>query len=852
MSRHRLALRAAAGPAVTWSLLALLAAATLTERLGRVRLAPSVTLLAAGCFLAVVAPRLPQRSRAAAAALAAAAVAAGAGGVRVARFESGPLVELARNGGTREMRAVVIAEPQVKGDSWWTLVRVDRVGTTGTRERAFLRGQGTPPELGAVWTGDAAASPVSPDGFGAHLRDRYTTVRIHPVLWQSSSPPPGLTAFSNQVRHGIRTAAQRALPLPQAGLATGLVTGDTRLLPEEQAQALRDSGLTHLVAVSGSNVAVVGLGVALVAGLVGIGAAGRRRATIAALVWFAFLTRWEPSVLRASVMAALVLLAAIRGRLVDVRHSLAVAVLVLVLIDPGIAGAPGLLLSAAATAGVLMLAPLLQARLKALPARIAQVVATTLGAQLAVAPLLLAYAGELPLASLPANFVAVPAAALASGLAAAGSVLAAAHPVLGVPAFVLAGPPLAVVLGTAERLREWGGVVSFQRPVTLLLLVAGTTWILTRRGSRVRKVAVVVTMGTLLATVLPTLGPGGTVRGLVVTALDVGQGDALLVEAPGARILIDGGPDTRAARWLRREGKRDLDLVVLSHPHADHADGLPSVLNQSRVGAVWLPTLPSDLPSVARLQAVTAARQIPVAHPVAGTSATVVGLRLDVLAPPPGRPYRWADSEANETSTVLRASWGERVALLTGDVERAAQHDLLASPERLRAGLLKIPHHGGATSDPKFLLAVHAQIAVVSVGRDNSYGHPRREVLDLFEHGGARVRRTDREGTLRIEVPASNAEMAPSPHDHALVARSPTHTAAGRSSRGRDSGRMQRASAASLRSHGHDRPCSCLPRHRRRRAAAPARARAPPRRPPCCRAATRGCSGRCRGRRAAA
>ncbi|MDQ4130328.1 MAG: DNA internalization-related competence protein ComEC/Rec2 [Actinomycetota bacterium] len=634
--------------------------------------------------------------------------------------------------------------------------------------------------------------------------------------------------MSNQVRERIRAAARRALPPAHAGLATGLVTGDTRLLPDEHEQMLRDSGLTHLIAVSGSNVSLVGLGVGLLAGAVGVGAVGRWRATIAALLWFAFITRWEPSVLRATTMAGLVLLAAFRGRLVDLRHALAVALLVLVLVDPGIAGATGLLLSAAATAGVLVLAPLIAGRLESLPAVIADLVAMTVGAQLAVAPLLLATAGEVPLASLPANLVAVPAAAAAAGLATAASVLAVAHPMLGAPLFALTRPPLAVVLGAGGRLRNWGGVVSLQRPVTLLLLAAVMAWILTRGGSRARKITAMLVVASLVAVLFPGIALRRAVRGLVVTAIDVGQGEAMLVEAPGARVLVDGGPDETASRWLRRAAKRHLDLVVLSHPHADHANGLPAVLTQARVGALWLPALPSQLASVSELLDEAEARRVPVAHPTAGTAATIGGLRLEVLAPPPGRPYRWAESEENETSIVLRLIWGGRAALLTGDVERAAQHDLLATPARLRAGLLKVPHHGGATSDPRFLLAAHPQVTVVSVGRHNPYGHPRREVLDVLARGGSQVRRTDREGTLRIEVPPSSPEMARGPEPVVLFARPPVRTVVSVSEPTDADART--ASACPIRWRSHAPASSCLPHHRRGRAAPPARARAPPHR----------------------
>jgi len=243
-----------------------------------------------------------------------------------------------------------------------------------------------------------------------------------------------------------------------------------------------------------------------------------------------------------------------------------------------------------------------------------------------------------------------------------------------------------------------------------------------------------------------------------LTALDVGQGDALLLRTPTVTVLVDTGePDADVVRLLRREGVERLDLLVVTHPHLDHVGGAPHVLSSLPVAVVWMHLPPSDVevvPQVAQLLREAELRGIPVRGPPEGALVQLDDLRLEVLGPPSGRPYAWARSELNESSIVLRASVsGSGSVLLAGDAERAAQADLLAHhADAIRADVLVVPHHGSRTSDPEFLVAVGATTAVISAGRGNRHGHPHPEVLELLEQMGTRVWRTDRDGTIRIRV----------------------------------------------------------------------------------------------------
>ena len=245
-----------------------------------------------------------------------------------------------------------------------------------------------------------------------------------------------------------------------------------------------------------------------------------------------------------------------------------------------------------------------------------------------------------------------------------------------------------------------------------------------------------------------------------LTALDVGQGDGLLLRAPGATVLVDTGDvDADIVRLLRREGVEAIDLLIITHAHLDHVGGAPSVLESLPVGVIWMHPVAEDIAVVPQYEQVlraAAQRSIPIRGPPPGAVVAIGQLRLEVLGPPPGRPYRWARSEVNNASIVLRATVDSAGSvLLAGDAEREAQADLLhASGDRLRVDVLVVPHHGSRTSDPAFLLASGAHTAVISVGRGNRHGHPHPDILAVLEQAGMRILRTDRDGTVRITLSA--------------------------------------------------------------------------------------------------
>jgi competence protein ComEC len=694
--------------------------------------------------------------RGAAAVLAVLTIVGAAAGLRVDTLSQGLLPALASHGGDATIEARVVEEPRPVADGWHVDLRVERVDGMVTRERAATTLADAPPGLGERWRLQATARPPPDGGYGRWLTRRHVRALLDTVTRERIGDPGVLARSSERVRERIRTAATARTPESVGGLLVGFVIGDTRLLPDRDAAAMRATSLTHLTAVSGSHTALVVAGVLALCTLVRLGARGRRRTVLVTICAFAYLTRFEPSVLRAGTMALLVVLTFARGVPRDARHALSGAVLLLVLIDPLLAGSLGLLLSAVATAGVLVVAPQVRERLTGmrwLPRRVADLLAITLGAQVAVVPLLLSTFGEVGLASVPANLLAVPAGAAAAGLGFVGAVVALLHVDAASAVFELAGGPARVVLAVAHGLADVGGVVETARPLGVAALLSGCAWLGARPRTRTAGVLATITVLGVVAASVPGIVGRPAPSTLQITAIDVGQGDAFLVESPAARLLVDAGEDAAAGRWLRSQGGPALDVAVVTHPHLDHVGGMAEVLRSVEVGALWYRPMPNHLDAVEEMLATAADVGVPVRAPVAGQGTVVGDLEIEVLGPPPGRPYRFSGSELNDSSIVLRVTWEDRRVLLTGDAELAAQADLLETPHLLRAEAFTVPHHGGATTDPAFLEAVGAQVGLIGVGEDNRHGHPHPEVLAELERLRVEVARTDRDGTVTVEVP---------------------------------------------------------------------------------------------------
>jgi competence protein ComEC len=578
----------------------------------------------------------------------------------------------------------------------------------------------------------------------------------------STSQPPrrvGEAPWVQRAAGTLRAGLQRACaPLPDrpGGLLPGLVVGDTSRLDPAVADDFRATGMTHLVAVSGANVAIV-IGCVLLLAR-GIRAGPRLTATVcaAALAGFVVLARPSPSVLRAAAMGALGVVALASGRPRAAVPGLCAAIVVLVVVDPELAGDPGFALSVLATGGLLLIAPRWRDALRArgVPAGVAEALAIPAAAQLACAPVIAGLSGTVSLVAVPANLLAVPAIAPATVLGVVAAVVSPVWPTGAQFAAWLAGWPaawLVAVAGHGARLP--GGTLPWLGGWAGALLLAGVTvaFLVAARRRHVRRLAAVVAVAAVVGA-LPVglVGGGWAPAGWLMVVCSVGQGDAVVLPTvPGAAVVVDAGPDPGPIDGcLRRLGVRTVPLLVVTHFHADHVGGIDGVLRGRGVAAIVTTAWPEPVVGQESVARAAAARRIPLGVAPVGWSDTLGGLTLTVIGPP--RPIVGTRSDPNNNSLVLHVRQRGVDLLLAGDAENEEQQALLdrVGPGGLRAAVLKVAHHGSAYQEPAFLDAVDPAIAMVSVGVHNLYGHPNASVLGKLARDGARVLRTDRDGDL--------------------------------------------------------------------------------------------------------
>jgi competence protein ComEC len=517
--------------------------------------------------------------------------------------------------------------------------------------------------------------------------------------------------------------------------------------------------------VSGENVAIL---CGAVLGLARIARLGPRTAVMVAglaLIGFVVLCRPSPSVLRAAVMGAVMLLALVLGRRRSAIPALCTAILVLLLVDPALGGDPGFTLSVLATGALVLLAPgwAEVLRCHGVPPGIAEALAVPAAAHVVTAPVVAGLSGQVSLVAVLTNLLATPAVAPATLLGVLAAVLTAVHPGAAVVVVRLAGPAVAWLVGVGHQgaavpngVMQWPGGAYGALLLALIVLVV----LLAMRAHRLRVLAAAGLVGALLVFVPTRFVPlGWPAAGWVMVACDVGQGDALVLATaePDRAVLVDTGPDPGpVSACLDRLGVRRLALVVLSHLHADHIGGLVGALRGRSVSAVALGPGRSPPWAFAQVLRSAALARVPVVALTAGQRLFWPGLALDVLAPlrdppPVGDHQAEVDgTSVNNTSVVLRASTPAGRMLLTGDVELDAQADLLATGTDLQADVLKVPHHGSRYDSEEFLAAVRPRVAIVSVGAHNSYGQPSQHVIDELTGAGAWVMRTDLKGDIAV------------------------------------------------------------------------------------------------------
>lgn len=439
------------------------------------------------------------------------------------------------------------------------------------------------------------------------------------------------------------------------------------------------------------------------------------------------------------------------GRRRGVR-ALCIAVLVLVMVDPWLARSAGFALSTLATGGILLLAPRWSDALAGwLPRWLAEAIAVPLSAQVVCTPLVAVLSGQVSLIAVGANLLVAPAVGPTTvvGLV-AGLVASVAEPV-GQLIGRLAGVPAGWIVLVADQSANldgasvgWpaGPTTTVGLSVACVAVAAGLPRLL-----RSPPACLAIVLFAAVVVVRPVGGAGWPPDPWVMVMCDVGQGDAIVLNAgPESAIVVDVGPDPRAVDGcLDRLGIATVPLVVLTHFHADHVGGLAGVLGQRAVGGILVTSLREPPESTADVLAAAAEDDIPVGVAAPGTVVAAGGVRLEFVG-----PVSSGGSDPNDASLVARAEVGGTSVLLTGDVEANGQRAILATAADLDVDVLKVPHHGSADLDPAFVAATSPAVALVSVGADNTYGHPSSELMALLSAMQVPLRRTDLDADIAV------------------------------------------------------------------------------------------------------
>jgi competence protein ComEC len=667
-----------------------------------------------------------------------------------------------RIGESASARVVVTGPPRRTPFALRIPAEVRRFGPLRMRERVLLE---LPPERappqGAIL--ELRARPVEPRGPETGFDERGWLARrgVHVVL-RGERPRVvgrrgGIGGVADRLRAHVESTLGRGTTGERRDLLAGIVLGEDSGIDRSLRDAFQASGLTHLLAVSGQNIAITALGVVMAARIAGVGRLVGEGIAILVVLAYALAVGWQPSVVRAAVGGVLASLAWIVARPRDRWHALAVGALVLLAWMPSSGLEPGFQLSFAAVAAIFVTLPRVSGVPDGypIPRGAWDVLVVAVACGVVTAPIVWLHFGSIALWTVPANVAAEPAMPPLIGLALASAALEPVFPGAATALAWLAGWCAAWIAFVARVDAEWP-TAQVESPVVLAILGAAVVAVaLVRRAPRHRRA------GWVAALVSGTLAVGATgcalmpapswvpPQGLRVTFLDVGQGDAALIEAPGSAVLVDQGPpEAQVARQLRRAGVRSLTAIVLTHPQRDHIGGAADVLRHLSVGAILDPQLAASAMSADEATALEAAekRHVPIVVIRAGETYRIGGLRLRVLWPDgPGLE----SEDPNQNAVVLLASYRSADVLFTADAESDVTSRLPLRPVEV----LKVAHHGSEDLGlPELLRVLRPRIAVISVGEGNDYGHPRAETVAALEaQPGLRTYRTDRDGRVVVE-----------------------------------------------------------------------------------------------------
>ncbi len=566
---------------------------------------------------------------------------------------------------------------------------------------------------------------------------------------------PGFVDSLAQSMRGGLTRALFGIDERSGSLVAGLAIGDESALPGALRDQMRLSGLAHLTAVSGGNVAIVLAMVILVSMLVGVKLVGRVVLSLGALGFYVILVQPQPSVVRAATMGAIVVIAFLVGGRTAGPSILSTAVIILLIFDPSLGISWGFALSVCATAGIVVLCPILMEYVRRtqylvrIPPVILAAALLTISAQIATLPVLIAMGTPIGLGSVPANILAMPMVVFITVGGLLSSLMSLVSPELAHGLALVSSWPAMWIAGLADFFSGWPALSGIA-VIAALILVTGIVMLawyfsqpLIAAGGGVALLIFLLVQGSHFAPWNNWPGDSWT-----IVMCDVGQGDGLVVrDRNGAVMVIDvGGEDADIDNCLKDLGVTEISAIMLTHFHRDHIGGIAGALrgrSVQRIIATGYHEPAEQFEYVLR----EIPAEIPQSEVSAGQEYSLGDMAVKVLWP---ARFIQKGSMPNNASVVVLVTIQGRGILLTGDVEREAQAEIMRALTSVEVDVVKVPHHGSANFDEGFATWANAEIALISVGQDNDYGHPAPEALEAW--GGSEIYRTDQDGAVSLSL----------------------------------------------------------------------------------------------------
>lgn len=577
-----------------------------------------------------------------------------------------------------------------------------------------------------------------------------------------------LVSFSLSARDKIKEITKQTLPPPYNYLLVGMLLGEKSFIPSHLKEIFAEAGIMHILAVSGLHVGIIAMALLALLSMLKLPKKFKLFILILILITYASITGFRPSVLRATIMFILLIGGKLINRSRNLNISLFFAAFLILLLNPLILYDAGFLLSFIVTFFIINLSPILQGLLSKIVVWIKNPLAVSTAAWVGIFPLSAYFFSKVSIISIVSNIFIIPLTGIAV-------ILGFITFFIGLMSISLAGLfanlnylvlNLITLIAKSFSSLPFAFIYVAQPSVMLIILYYLTVFFIIEifykktLSPKIKKKAILIVLSvTLLIIIVQVFYPADNLK---VNFINVGEGDCILIEAPNKiNILIDGGGTPQSdfdvgnkivIPYLRRKGINEIDLLILTHPHLDHLEGLLPILKEFKVDMVLDSGLLCDSSEYKEFISLILEKGISYHKAKAGDNFIFSNnLEIFLLNPLYDSDF-YEESDFNNASIVVKLFYKNANFLFTGDIEEAAEKKLLVWQNILQSDILKVAHHGSSTStNLEFLDKVNPNIAVITVGK-NHFGHPSQKIIERLEDKNIQIYQTDEDGTVIVRT----------------------------------------------------------------------------------------------------